>query len=65
MNDLRGSNVPQEVKFGLKNKIVGAILVAAAVCTAAVYFATSGATAPVQPLAAHHGPDAVQTNVVR
>lgn len=64
MNDLRGNSAPKELKSGIRNKLVGAILVAAAVCTAGVFFLTSTTTAPAQPLVAKHGPDAVQTTVM-
>ena len=61
MNDLRGSAAPREVKFGLKGKIIGLVLVAAVVCIVGVFFLNSTPTSASQPLVAHHGPTAVQT----
>lgn len=61
MNDLRGSVAPQEVKFGLKSKLIGLVLVAAIACIVGVFFFNSTPTSASQPLVAHHGPAAVQT----
>jgi hypothetical protein len=60
VNDLRGNGTPQEVKFGLKNKLIGITLVAAVICTVGVFFLTSSSTTSAQPLVARHGPVATQ-----
>jgi hypothetical protein len=40
MADLRGENIPGNVSFGVKYKIVGAVMVAALVAVVGTYFAT-------------------------
>ncbi len=65
MSDLRGGNVSKEVKFGLKNKIIGVALVAAVVCVVGVFFVTSSSTTAAQSHVAHPAPSAVQTNVAQ
>jgi hypothetical protein len=64
VNDLRGSAAPQEVKFGVKSKIIGLVLVAAVVCVVGVFFLNSTPTNASQPLVARHGPTTVQTTDV-
>lgn len=59
MSDLRGSVAPQEVKFPVKNKLIGVVLVAIVISVVAsgFLFMSSPSTA-AQPLVAHHGPSA-------
>lgn len=38
MSDLRGQNIPGTVSFGVKHKIVGAVMVAALVAVVGTYF---------------------------
>lgn len=61
VNDLRGNSALQEVHFGIKNKLIGVVLVAAVMCVVGVFFLTSTPTTAAQPLVAQHGPSAVQT----
>ena len=40
MSDLRGQNIPENINFGVKYKIVGAVMVAAMVAVVGTYFFT-------------------------
>jgi hypothetical protein len=57
MSDLRGTNAPDKMNFGVAGKIVGAVVIVAAIAGAGVYTYQSGMWTPhhkVQPVVSNY-----------